>query len=348
MEFRKKGARHVQSNQEYENIDELPSRATKHKQQAKPFKLGISWTKRKRAEQGRAAETGLVENAQRQSAPSSGAADTPRELAFYEALQSVREQASAVALTTDIPAGAQDKRRLRLPSGQVILVGLLGLSLLANLGEGYVIYNVMKLYSAEKNRYATPQEQKTQPAPQPQVAPVRQAVTWDEGQRMMLSKQERTDIESRLSALLTPDVMQSGALNFVFVPGLNHLSAQHDGGIAFSAFFHNGYMRAYLPHQVKITATYEGKVILDHAFENKFVEWAPGDVRLIEFAFSYDDVRDAKLMDELLQDTEKQQKIKFDVKMSYLNEKFPTRPDVMEDVWVFLNPHTLAEKSAAK
>ncbi|MGB8953871.1 MAG: hypothetical protein WCC10_00735 [Tumebacillaceae bacterium] len=338
----------MQSNQEPEKIEELPSRATKHKQQAKTFKLGISWPKRKRADQGQMAESRMDQKSQPEPAPSSGEADTPRELAFYEALQSVREQASAVALTTDMPAPAKDARRLRFPSGQVILGGLLGLSLIANLGEGYVIYNVMKLYAAEKNRYAIPLEEKTQPAPEPQIAPVRQAVTWDEGQRSMLSKEERTDIESRLSALLTPDVMQSGALNFVFVPGLNHLAAQHDGGVALSAFFHNGFMKAYLPHQIKITATYEGKVILDHAFENTFNEWAPSDVRLIEFAFSYDDVRDAKLLDELMHDTEKQQKIKFDVKMAYQSEKFPTRPDLKEDVWVYLNPHTLTEKPAAK
>lgn len=338
----------MQSNQEPGKIEELPSRATKHKQQAKPFKLGISWPKRKRADQDRIAETVLVQKSQPASGPSSGEADTPRELAFYEALQSVREQASAVALSTDMIAAAEDKRRLRLPSRQVVLVSLLGLSLLANLGEGFVIYKVMKLYAAEKNRYAIPQEEKTQPAPEPQVAPVRQAVTWDEGQRTMLSKQERTDIESRLSELLTPDVMQNGALNFVFVPGLNHLSAQHDGGVAFSAFFHNGFMKAYAPHQVKITATYEGKVILDRAFQKQFDEWAPSDVRLIEFAFSFDDVRDAKLLDELLHDTEKQQKIKFDVKMAYENEKFPAFPDLKEDVWVYINPHTLTAKPAAK
>jgi hypothetical protein len=264
------------------------------------------------------------------------------EKAFYEALQTVREQASASA-TPGSPVLQGYQVRRPWYQSRVMLAALLAFSIIGNLGQGLLMYKLLRMYDAEKNRHQAPQEAKVNKVQsEPEVSEVRQAIAWSDAQRDVLPRDVRSRLEERLSKLVTPDLFAGGSFNFVHVVGLNQFALTHQGGVALSAFFQNGFLRSYEPTAMRVTLSYDGRVVLEKTLNRKFGEWVPGEVYLIDLEIGPDDVRDAKLLQALLANKEEQAKMKFEVAVAYYRFLM-VKPEYKEEVWAPLKTRTLVE-----
>jgi hypothetical protein len=262
---------------------------------------------------------------------------TTHDVAFYEALESMREQASTSALPVNVQTAVSDEpkhKKRRFFSKNRIMFALLCVSLLGNVGSGALVYKLLKNYEADKNKFATTDTKVVAPKPVPDVVLVNQVIHWNATQKSAIAKERRTEIEERLSMLQNSYRWPKGSMNFLFAASLNNFTMTHDGVFSISAFLNNGYLRGYTPKKVHIEATLLGLVIFSGDFENKVDEMLPGEVYLADLAFKPDDIRDPETLDKLIHDPSLQAQLKFDVRMSYENL---ARPDIKEELWMYMN-----------
>lgn len=281
----------------------------------------------------------------------------PDEIAFYQALQSVQEQASALAVAHPaVPALV--KTRKALPRWLWLV---LAVSLVINLGAGYLVY---KYRQSNKATAAKPAE--TTPAPAAAAAAavaaltpeqqealnqlaaqqaadtvpiVKQEVSWSLEQKEALSKGERTRIEAMLSGVKKPEDFKNGSFNFVFVTGVNQVQAVHSGGAILSAFVSNGYLKGYSPKLIKLNVYYGAQLILSSTYAEKLSQWAPGDVYMIEFTFTPNDIRDASILDKLSKSSTEQTKLRFEARIAF--DQASNKPGAeKEEKWELMNTHT--------
>ncbi|MBL0386114.1 hypothetical protein JJB07_05550 [Tumebacillus sp. ITR2] len=279
--------------------------------------------------------------------------DTPLEPkpdaeAFLQLAQAVQEQAGALAM-----ANSYDTLRGNKPKVPRWLLLVVAASLLGNLGGGYLVYKYRNI-AISKPAVAPVEEAQTEPAlteeqqkmlaqmqeqaQEETVPPVKQVVAWTTEQAEVLPKTERTRIESVLGTIKKQEDFQNGSFNFVFVSGLNQITAMHGGGAVVSAFVNNGYLKSFTPKQIKLTVSYGNQIVLAGTYAQKMPQWAPSDVYLLECAFTADDVRDASILDRLSKSPAEQSKLKFEARIAFDKEsKVPGGGP--EELWELMNTH---------
>jgi hypothetical protein len=282
----------------------------------------------------------------------------PNELAFYAALNTVQEQASALAVvSSQVSAPAQPRKRLP----RWVWLALAG-SLVVNLGAGYLVYKYRKdnqsaaakpaaapaattaagTPTTTANLTAAQQEALKQLAAQQAadtVPVVKQEVAWSLEQKEALSKGERTRIESVLSTVKKPDDFKNGSFNFVFVTGLNQIQALHGGGATVSAFVSNGYLKGFSPKLIKLNVYYGAQLVLSGTYPETRGQWAPNDVYMIAFDFTPNDIRDAAVLDKLSKSPTEQTKLRFEARIAF--DQASNKPGgEKEEKWELMNTHT--------
>ncbi|WP_146200976.1 hypothetical protein [Tumebacillus permanentifrigoris] len=281
----------------------------------------------------------------------------PNELVFYQTLQAVQEQATALAVAHPAVPVTVNTRKGLPRWVWMVLAG----SLVINLGAGYLVYKYRKDNATPAAKPAatpavtpaaqaaavaalTPQQQEALKQLAAQQAAdtvpiVRQEVAWSLEQKEALSKGERTRIESVLSTVKKPDDFKNGSFNFVFVTGVNQVQAVHGGGAIVSAFVSNGYLKGYSPKLIKLNVYYGAQLILSGAYNEKLSQWAPNDVYMIQFAFTPNDIRDAAVLDKVSKSPTEQTKLRFEARIAF--DQASNKPGAeKEEKWELMNTHT--------
>lgn len=264
-----------------------------------------------------------------------------REAAFYEALQTYREQAAGAALagTLTEPSPEEERRERRGRLSRRVMIGLLACSLLINLGQGVLVYKLIKAGLEEDNTFATPQTAPvTTPKPVPDVVRITQPIHWTPQQLSGISKERRTTMEETFTLLYNNQHFAKGSLNMLYVSGLNSFALHHDGSLGVSVFLHNGYLKNFTPKVANISIYYQNRLMVSGSFEKKIPTMMAGDIYLIDLLFKPDDIRDPDTVDKLAVAQGELAKMRFDVRISYDN--FITA-DLVEEVWMILTPQVV-------
>ncbi|MCX7570550.1 hypothetical protein OS242_11305 [Tumebacillus sp. DT12] len=261
-----------------------------------------------------------------------------RETAFYEALQTYREQAAGTALAETLvePLPEEDRRERRGRFSRRLIVGLLACSLLINLGQGILVYKLIQKGIEKDNTFATPQPTPvTTPKPVPDVVRIVQPIHWTPQQLSGISKDRRTTMEETFTLLYNNQRFAKGNLNMLYVSGLNSFVVHHDGSLGVSVFLHNGYLKNFTPKAATVSIYYQNRLMVSGTFEKKIPQLMAGEIYLVDLLFKPDDIRDPDTVDKLALAQGELAKMRFDVRISYDNV---ITKDLVEEVWMILTP----------
>lgn len=250
--------------------------------------------------------------------------------------------------------GKQKKKKKRVKSKKPffsftnkLFLAVLAGSIVVNVGAGGIVYKLLK---DRKARFAAPaQVTVTQPETEPEKTSIRQVINWSDEQKSILSKSERILIEERFSKAVSDDYFSTSSFDFIFVPRVNLFSIRHDGALSISAFLHNGYINNFETSRLNIVSNYKGQVLMSGIKQINFKESTGKSTYLLQMTFDADDIRDPKLLDELLNNPDELAKLDFDVSVSYTEEKSPGNPNsgVIEK-WEPMKTHTIVDKTTTK
>ncbi|ASS74407.1 hypothetical protein CIG75_05010 [Tumebacillus algifaecis] len=276
------------------------------------------------------------------------------EAGFFEALQAVDEQAGALSLDTPgerwTPQNTKSSaNKKRAPFWVLILVGA---SLLGNLGFGAMFLMNRQTEPAPSAEPITkPQPQSEQPEQSeqqkievPTTSFIPKSVVWNKKQLETLSDAKRREVESQLAQLPTGRYFVSGFFNLLFVPGVSEMEIDADGKLKVRMFVHNGYLRNFTLKRIAISAYYHESVVFNGTLNGPLDEWLPGEVRMLEMVFSPDEMKDMKLMKNLVEYKDEQQKLLFQARFA-IDEPNLMSPLVSEPVWMYFNAHTALMKN---
>lgn len=257
---------------------------------------------------------------------------TAGELAFLEAVHALEEGAAATMLGEPLPE--EPKRWWK--KKRWLLLALLLLLLLLGGGVWWWWRGLAAVTLPVTPPKAAAPAQKV-------VLPVRQTIRWSELQVQNLKREERDEIEQKLSSVVASAPFQTATFNFLFASNLNQFSKGGNSGLIVSGFFHNGLLKDVKPEKIKVTAMLDDKVILDRTFNGPFGIWEPGDIHLLTLIFDKEDVHNETDIGRLLKDTNLQRFLRFHVSMAYeQNNDYRHAGD--EGSWIFLNTQTLQVK----
>lgn len=310
---------------------ELPSRSAKHK------KRGGNVLERVKRMGDRAPQQAERSKAKSKAKPPHK--EEEREAAFYEALQTYREQAAGTALAETLvePLHEEEERLERRGRfSRRLIVGLLACSLLINLGQGILVYKLIQNGIEKDNTFATPQPTPvTTPKPVPDVVRIVQPIHWTPQQLSGISKDRRTTMEETFTLLYNNQRFAKGNLNMLYVSGLNSFVVHHDGSLGVSVFLHNGFLKNFTPKAATVSIYYQNRLMVSGTFEKKIPQLMAGEIYLVDLLFKADDIRDPDTVDKLALAQGELAKMRFDVRISYDN--FITK-DLVEEVWMILTP----------
>jgi hypothetical protein len=273
-----------------------------------------------------------------------------KDAGFFEALRAVDEQAGSLAMPVPgerwTPRSSRSSGKAAASRGKAPrwMLFLLGASLFANVGLGALFLLQQKEDAAEPappQAVEVPQEQPKKAEVVPMFLP--KSVVWNERQIKNLPEDERRTIESQLAAMPTGQYFISGFFNMVFVPGVSKFELAEDGTVTVQMFLHNGFLRKFTPKRIALCAYYYEGVVFNGTIEGPLDEWLPGEVRMVEMTFTPDEVKDPKLVKNLIQYKSEQNKLSIQARFA-VDEPHVMNPLVTEEVWMFFNTHTAVTK----
>jgi len=239
------------------------------------------------------------------------------------------------------------KKKVKKPffsfTNKLFLAVLAG-SIVINVGAGGIVYKLLK---DRKARFASPVSVTvTQQETEPEKTSIRQVINWSDEQKAILSKSERILLEERFSRAVSDDYFSTSSFDFIFVPRVNQFVVRHDGALSVSAFFHNGHINNYETSRLNIVSNYKGKVLMSGIKPVNITDSTGKSTYLLQMTFDADDIRDPKILDELLNNPDELANLSFDVSISYKEEKIPGNPnsDIIEK-WEPMKTHTVADKA---
>lgn len=271
-----------------------------------------------------------------------------KEAGFFEALQAVEEQAGGLSLPVDgerlTPRSVRTQALKKQAAGAWKLpkwvLALIGASLLGNIG--LVALYVLK-QDAPPAKVADPavQEEAEEPPKKPEAVTtfLPKTVVWNKTQLKELTEAERREVESQLAAMPTGRYFISGFFNLVFIPGVSKLEMDEEGAVKVQMFLHNGFLRNFTPKRIAVSAYYYEGVIFNGTVEGPLDEWLPGEVRMLEMTFSPDEVKDPKMVKNLIEYKAEQNMLSIQARFA-VDEPNVMNPLVTEPVWMFFNTHT--------